>query len=103
MAQNPDDSSDDDAFEDVVAPVGGSTVGTPVSTAGLGVGTAPAVPSPLRQSSLKRDHSSGPSTVAGNSPGGSDGRAAKKVKLEEPLPAAADDETDDEIDFEDAL
>jgi len=98
MTQKQEESSDeeDDAFEDVVVPAGG----TPASTAGLGVGTAPVVPSPLRQSSLKRDASSGPSTGPGNSPGGSDGRTAKKVKLEEP-PLADDGDSDDEIDFED--
>jgi transcription initiation factor TFIIE subunit alpha len=94
------EEDDDEEFEDVIATPGtGSGGGNPASpAAGLGVGTAPVVPSPLRQSSIKREASNGYSS-GGNSPGGSDGRPVKKVKVEEPPPQ--DDESDDDIEFED--
>lgn len=104
-AAEAEESSDDEdeEFEDIVSTPGAGTSAR--ATPALGVAsTVPVVPSPLRQSSLKRE---GPSN--GNSPSGtpgSDGRPAKKVKVEEPAPAAHanvgdDDSDDDEIEFED--
>jgi len=95
-----DDEEDEDEFEDVVATGADNSRGaTPASTAGLGASaTFPAVPSPLRQSSMKRE--------ASDSPGAT---TAKKVKVEEPVPAPAravavgggDSDEDEEIEFED--
>lgn len=109
------ESDDEDDFEDVVGTNVGSRTGTPSSTTnGAAVGAVPAVPSPLRQSSaplqssLKRD-SSGSSRGTGSptvGTPGSDGRPAKKVKVEEPPPPpppaeAEDGEDDDDLEFED--
>lgn len=97
-------SEEEDEFEDVATEP--NSVGTtPIPNSGnLGVSTTPAVPSPLRQSSLKREADSG-----GNSPTGSDGKSVKKVKLEEPKPeptptptaADGDDSDEDDLEFED--
>lgn len=103
-AQQAEESSDeeDEEFEDVVSTPDPGTSAR--ATPALGVAsTAPVVPSPLRQSSLKREGPSG-----GNSPSGtpgSDGRPPKKVKVEEPAPPAPanddDDDSEDDVEFED--
>jgi len=110
------ESSDDDAgdFEDVVGTGATSRTNTPSSTNGAAVGAVPVAPSPLRQasaplqSSLKREASGSGTSTGGGSPGagtpGSDGRPAKKVKVEEPLPppsAGDEGEDDDDLEFED--
>ncbi|EON96161.1 putative transcription initiation factor iie subunit alpha protein [Phaeoacremonium minimum UCRPA7] len=87
---------DEDDFEDVVA--GGNNAGiTPASTAPTA--NLPAVPSPLRQTSvpIKREISVESPSKRGSP--GSDDRPAKKVKLEEP--AADDGESEDDMEFED--
>lgn len=111
------ESSDDDEgdFEDVVGTSTKSATGTPPSTSGAAVGAVPAVPSPLRQSSmplqssLKRDASGSGTNTGATSPAaagtpGSDGRPAKKVKVEEPPPSPPppdEGEDDEDLEFED--
>lgn len=124
------DDEDDDEFEDVVAPTSTNNSGraTPVASLGAALGAAPAVPSPLRQSStsLKRDapgteiNTSTESPVANGEASPSDERPAKKIKTEEepsvstiPAVSAApavpvkkeeeeeDDDDDDDVEFED--
>jgi transcription initiation factor TFIIE subunit alpha len=96
-------------FEDVVNTSTGSAGVTPASTAGMAAASAPVLPSPLRQSSvpqpgnLKRDVSASDSSTGATSPAevtpASDGRSAKKVKLEAP-PPADDGEDEDGVEFE---
>jgi transcription initiation factor TFIIE subunit alpha len=103
------DDEDEEDFEDVVETSTGSAGATPASTAGMAVTSAPVVPSPLRQSSvprpgnLKRDASASGSSTGATSPAtvtpASDGRSAKKVKLEPP-PAVDDGEDEDGVEFE---
>ncbi|TPX15124.1 uncharacterized protein E0L32_004682 [Thyridium curvatum] len=102
-----DEDEDEDEFEDVdVATGSNSAVGTPASTAGaLAPTSVPAVPSPLRQSNLKREASSGDSTPAGGNTPGAEDRPVKKVKVEEPPAAAVKaeeaDSDEDDLEFED--
>ena len=106
-AEESSDEDDDEDFEDVIATGSNSAGATPASVPGISVTSAPVAPSPLRQSGLKRDASSGPNSATA-SPGGagtpgSDGRPVKKVKVEEPMVIDDDSDEDDDEDFEDVV
>ena len=101
-----DDEEDEDGFEDVVPTATGSGAGTPISASApfangitsilkkrpseSGSGTSTGVPSPV----------TGPGT-----PSSSDGRSAKRVKIEEPVEAASavkdEEESEEDMEFED--
>jgi transcription initiation factor TFIIE subunit alpha len=112
------ESGDEDEgdFEDVVGTsTNNSAVGTPASTAAAALGAPPVAPSPLRQSSVQPSSSlkreapgSGTSTEATSPNGGTptvNGPPAKKIKVEDAMPAPApvdeDDEEEEDLEFED--
>jgi transcription initiation factor TFIIE subunit alpha len=96
-----DDEDDEDGFEDVV-PATGSGVGTPASSSSMNVGgLANGLTSALKRSA--DSEKSGTSTSAGSPVTGpqtpDSGRAAKKVRIEEPKDD--DEESDEDVEFED--
>jgi transcription initiation factor TFIIE subunit alpha len=104
------DEEDEDDFEDVVPTGTGSGAGTPASSIG-GADTK----NPLQQSGsglagvLKKSGSasaSGTSTrvtspVTGPGTPNSEGRPSKKVRIEEPSAKGADEESEEDMEFED--
>jgi transcription initiation factor TFIIE subunit alpha len=106
-----EEEEDEVDFEDVV-PAAGSGVGTPASSASVNGGETKAIPGVLTGVLKKRDTGTG-SSNGGTSTGAASpvtgpqtpesGRAAKKVRIEEPDPAARDEEEseEDDVEFED--
>lgn len=103
-----DDEDEDLGFEDVV-PATGSTVGTPASSASFNG----LMPPGILASALKK---SGAGTGTGSSNGGTStgngspvtgpqtpesGRAAKKVRIEEPAAKEEEEESEEDVEFED--
>lgn len=102
------DEDDEDEFEDVIPGAGvglSSGVGTPASSASFSGDVKPLT------SALKKGGSAAPSSgtsqgapspVAGTPQTPDSGRAAKKVRIEEPSPVKVDEESEeDDVEFED--
>jgi transcription initiation factor TFIIE subunit alpha len=102
-----DDDDEDFGFEDVV-PAAGSEAGTPASSA------TPLDPKALTSALKRKDNGAG--TGTGSSNGGSStrdatpvtgpqtpdsGRAAKKVRIEEPAAKETEEESEEDVEFED--
>lgn len=101
------DEEDEDDFEDVV-PGTGSGAGTPASSFGGADLKATSMPSGLHSAMKKSGSPSGSGTSTGvtspvTGPGtpNDDGRPAKKVRIEEPAPKEEDEESEEDVEFED--
>ena len=110
VSSSSDEEDDEDlGFEDVV-PATGSGVGTPASSASANGQETKSLVSGLA-SALKKSHTGTGSSNGGTSTGAaspvtgpqtpdSSGRAAKKVRIEEPI-AKDEEESEEDIEFED--
>lgn len=101
------ESDDEDEFEDVLPNAGTSAVGTPASSNGIDSPSKTSLPTVLTGVLKKSSHSqsnSGTSTgvtsPAGGTPEGE--RAAKRVRIEEPVKVKEDvDSEEEDVEFED--